>query len=91
MISTEPNSNYDKNGRLQISSECRLQISKCKKSFVEVCKWSCRLEDIVENLDADDEDHQLLKENLKLEADDQMVRDDRRSRMEMGLWLCCYD
>ena len=28
---------------------------------------SCKLEDIVENLDADDEDHQLLKENLKLE------------------------
>ena len=52
----------------------RLQISNGhKKSFVEVCKWSCKLEDIVENLDADDEDHQLLKENLKLEADDQWL------------------
>ena len=52
----------------------RLQISNGhKKSFVEVCKWSCRLEDIVENLDADDEDHQLLKENLKLEADDKWL------------------
>ena len=52
----------------------RVQISNAhKKSFVEVCKWSCKLEDIVENLDADDEDHQLLKENLKLEADDQWL------------------
>ena len=52
----------------------RLQISNGhKKSFVEVCKWSCKLEDIVENLDADDEDHQLLKENLKLDADDQWL------------------
>ena len=52
----------------------RLQISNGhKKSFVEVCKWSCKLEDIVENLDADDEDHQLLKENLKLEADDKWL------------------
>ena len=52
----------------------RLQISNGhKKSFVEVCKWSCKLEDIVENLDADDEDHQLLKENLKLDADDKCV------------------
>ena len=49
----------------------RVQISNAhKKSFVEVCTWSCKLEDIVENLDADDEDHQELKENLKLEADD---------------------
>ena len=52
----------------------RLQISNGhKKSFVEVCKWSCKLEDIIENLDADDEDHQLLKENLKLDADDQWL------------------
>ena len=52
----------------------RLQISNGhKKSFVEVCKWSCKLEDIVENLDADDEDHQLLKENLKLDADDKWL------------------
>ena len=49
----------------------RVQISNAhKKSFVEVCTWSCKLEDIVENLDADDEDHQELKENLKLESDD---------------------
>ena len=49
----------------------RVQISNAhKKSFVEVCTWSCKLEDIVENLDAEDEDHQELKENLKLEADD---------------------
>ena len=52
----------------------RVQISNAhKKSFVEVCKWSCKLEDIVENLDTDDEDHQLLKENLKLEADDKWL------------------
>ena len=52
----------------------RVQISNAhKKSFVEVCTWSCKLEDIVENLDADDEDHQELKENLKLEADDSWV------------------
>ena len=52
----------------------RVQISNAhKKSFVEVCTWSCKLEDIIENLDADDEDHQELKENLKLEADDSWV------------------
>ena len=49
----------------------RVQISNAhKKSWMERCNWVCKLEDIVENLDADDEDHQLLKENLKLEADD---------------------
>ena len=52
----------------------RLQISNGhKKSFVEVCKWSCKLEDIIENLDADDEDHQLLKENLRLSENDQWL------------------
>ena len=52
----------------------RVQISNAhKKSFVEVCKWSCKLEDIVENLDADDEDHQLLKENLRLNENDQWL------------------
>ena len=52
----------------------RLQISNGhKKSFVEVCKWSCKLEDIIENLDADDEDHQLLKENLRLNENDQWL------------------
>ena len=52
----------------------RLQISNGhKKSFVEVCKWSCKLEDIVENLDADDEDHQLIKENLRLNENDQWL------------------
>ena len=49
----------------------RIQISNAhKKSLMERCNWSCKLEDIIENLDTDDEDHQLLKENLKLEADD---------------------
>ena len=49
----------------------RVQISNAhKKSWMERCNWSCKLEDIIENLDTDDEDHQLLKENLKLEADD---------------------
>ena len=49
----------------------RVQISNAhKKSWMERCNWACKLEDIVENLDADDEDHQELKENLKLEADD---------------------
>ena len=49
----------------------RIQISNAhKKSWMERCNWSCKLEDIIENLDTDDEDHQLLKENLKLEADD---------------------
>ena len=52
----------------------RLQISNGhKKSFVEVCKWSCKLEDIIENLDADDEDHKLLKENLRLSENDQWL------------------
>ena len=52
----------------------RVQISNAhKKSFVEVCKWSCKLEDIVENLDTDDEDHQLLKENLRLSENDQWL------------------
>ena len=52
----------------------RVQISNAhKKSFVEVCKWSCKLEDIVENLDADDEDHKLLKENLRLSENDQWL------------------
>ena len=49
----------------------RIQISNAhKKSWMERCNWSCKLEDIIENLDTDDEDHQELKENLKLEADD---------------------
>ena len=49
----------------------RIQISNAhKKTWMERCNWSCKLEDIIENLDTDDEDHQLLKENLKLEADD---------------------
>ena len=52
----------------------RIQISNAhKKSWMERCNWSCKLEDIIENLDTDDEDHQLLKENLKLEADDSWV------------------
>ena len=52
----------------------RIQISNAhKKSWMERCNWSCKLEDIIENLDTDDEDHQLLKENLKLEADDQWL------------------
>ena len=52
----------------------RIQISNAhKKSWMERCNWSCKLEDIIENLDTDDEDHQLLKENLKLEADDKWI------------------
>ena len=52
----------------------RIQISNAhKKSWMERCNWVCKLEDIVENLDADDEDHQLLKENLKLDADDKWL------------------
>ena len=35
----------------------RLQITNGhKKSWVEVCSWSAKLEDILENLDEDDED-----------------------------------
>ncbi len=49
----------------------RVQISNAhKKSFVEVCTWSCKLQDIVESLDVEDEDHKELKENLKLTEDD---------------------
>ena len=44
-----------------------------KKSWVEVCKWSCKLEDVLQNLDAEDEEHQELQENLKLEADDKWI------------------
>ena len=52
----------------------RVQISNAhKKSWMERCNWSCKLEDIVENLDTEDEEHQLIKENLKLEADDSWV------------------
>jgi len=52
----------------------RLQISNThKKSWVEVCTWSAKLEDILENLDKDDEDHQMLKENIKLSEDDQWL------------------
>ena len=56
---------------LKMTKKVRLQISNAhKKSFVEVCQWSVKLEDVLKNLTEDDEDHQLLKENLKLEADD---------------------
>ena len=49
----------------------RVQISNAhKKSFVEVCTWSCKLQDIVESLDVEDEDQKELKENLKLTEDD---------------------
>ena len=52
----------------------RVQISNAhKKTWMERCNWSCKLEDIVENLDTEDEEHQLIKENLKLEADDSWV------------------
>ena len=61
-----------------------------KKSFVEVCKWSCKLEDIVENLDADDEDHQLFKENLKLDADDQWLEMTKKSDGD-GALVCSDD
>ena len=44
-----------------------------KKSWVEVCKWSIKLEDVLDQLNDDDEEHQELKENLKLEADDQWL------------------
>ena len=49
----------------------RVQISNAhKKSFVEVCTWSCKLQDIIESLDVEDEDQKELKENLKLTEDD---------------------
>ena len=49
----------------------RVQISNAhKKSFVEVCTWSCKLQDIIENLDVEDEDQKELKESLKLTEDD---------------------
>ena len=57
-----------------MTKKVRIQISNGhKKSFVEYCKWSVKLEDIIENLDTDDEEHQLLKENLKLDADDKWL------------------
>ena len=57
-----------------MTKKVRIQISNGhKKSFVEYCKWSAKLEDIVENLNTDDEDHQLLKENLKLTEDDKWL------------------
>jgi len=52
----------------------RLQITNGhKKSWVEVCTWSCKLEDILENLDKDDENHQLIKENIRLNEKDQWL------------------
>ena len=49
----------------------RVQISNAyKKSFVEVCTWQCKLQDIVESLDVEDEEQKELKENLKLTEDD---------------------
>ena len=39
----------------------RIQISNAhKKSWMERCNWSCKLEDIIENLDTDDEEQILL-------------------------------
>ena len=52
----------------------RVQISNAhKKSFVEVCTWQCKLQDIVESLDVEDEDQKELKENLKLTEDDKWL------------------
>ena len=48
----------------------RVQISNAhKKSFVEVCKWSCKLEDIVENLDDTLYDNQHITDYKKCITD----------------------
>lgn len=57
-----------------MTNKVRVKVSNGhKKSWVEVCKWSIKLEDVLDQLNDDDEEHQELKENLKLEADDQWL------------------
>ncbi len=54
-----------------MTKKVRLKVENAhKKAWVEVCNWTVKLEDILEQLDEDDEDQKELKENLKLESDD---------------------
>jgi len=57
-----------------MTKKVRVKISNGhKKSFVEVCTWSCKLSDILEQLDVEDEDQKLLKESLKLEGESEWL------------------
>lgn len=53
-----------------MTKKVRVKVSNAhKKSFIETCTWSCRLSDIKEQLDIEDDDQKILKETLKLVDD----------------------
>ena len=56
------------------TEKVRVKVSNGhKKSWMEICKWSCDLNDIVEDLNSEDEDEKELKESLKLQEGDKWL------------------